>query len=227
MVSTSWPVGVKPSRPDKWPSWKIHTMAPKVALKLSRLSTSAFTGTSRLPNMRNSNTNVDTAIRPSAIGMRSNIAAFASTRSAEVPPTTTENGMSRLRMSCTSCSPSPETGSTFGTTENHVPCVPVCGLNRLVNVSGSSIFSSPKYVPVTVSTRATPLIVASLRRVGLDVVRAGDVELARNHGQRVRLLRVEVGTELVGDLPRRRAGGQDAVVGQPELDVQERRAEHE
>ena len=32
------PVGVKPSRSVKWPSWKIHTIAPNVAVRLSMLS---------------------------------------------------------------------------------------------------------------------------------------------------------------------------------------------
>ena len=45
------------------PSWKIHTMAPKVAVRLSRFSTIALTGTSRLPNIRNSSTKVVTTMR--------------------------------------------------------------------------------------------------------------------------------------------------------------------
>ena len=28
-------VGVNPRRPVRWPSWKIHTMAPKTAVRLS------------------------------------------------------------------------------------------------------------------------------------------------------------------------------------------------
>ena len=43
------PVAVKPSRPARLPSWKIHTIAPNVAVRLRTLRTSALIGTSTLP----------------------------------------------------------------------------------------------------------------------------------------------------------------------------------
>ena len=45
-------------------------------------STSAFRGTTMLPNMRNSSTKVATAIHPNASGRRSKSDALASTSSA-------------------------------------------------------------------------------------------------------------------------------------------------
>ena len=73
------PVAVKSRRPAPWPCWKIQTMAPKVAVRLRVLSTSAFTGTRIEPNMANSRTKVATAIHRAAHGTSSKMAAFTST----------------------------------------------------------------------------------------------------------------------------------------------------
>ena len=51
--------------------------------------TSALIGTRTLPNIRNSSTNVDTAMSPSASGMRPKSEALLSTSWADWPPTTT------------------------------------------------------------------------------------------------------------------------------------------
>src|ERR687892_310142 len=48
MFATMVPVGVVPS-PPKWPSWKIHTSAPKDAVSDKTLSTNAFSGSTTLP----------------------------------------------------------------------------------------------------------------------------------------------------------------------------------
>ena len=50
--------GVKFSRPDRWPSWKIHTMAPNAAASDAAFITIALTGRTTEPNARNSSTNV-------------------------------------------------------------------------------------------------------------------------------------------------------------------------
>ena len=42
-------VGVNPSKPDRCPYWKIHTMAPKTAVRLRKLSTRALIGSTTLP----------------------------------------------------------------------------------------------------------------------------------------------------------------------------------
>src|SRR5687768_17912754 len=47
------PDGSKPSRPDRAPSWKIQTRAPKLAVMLSRLMSTAFRGRKTDPNVRN------------------------------------------------------------------------------------------------------------------------------------------------------------------------------
>src|SRR3712207_1485790 len=118
---SSAPVAVKSSNPDPLPSWNTHTIAPNVAVSDSRFSTIAFTGTSRLPNIRNSSTNVVAATMSPAIGSRSKIADWQSTSDAAPPPTTTSDGASGERSDRTSASPPGEIGSTSGTTENGVP----------------------------------------------------------------------------------------------------------
>ena len=77
--ASSVPVAVKSSAPDRLPSWKIHTMAPNVAVRLSTFSTSAFTGTRRLPVNRNSTTKVTSATIASATGSRLMSALLVST----------------------------------------------------------------------------------------------------------------------------------------------------
>ena len=68
-------------------------MAPKVAVRLSRLSTTALSGTSRLPNSRNSTTKVTSGDdRQPASGSRAKSDALESTSCADGPPTSTANG---------------------------------------------------------------------------------------------------------------------------------------
>src|SRR3954452_22763366 len=150
---SSDPVGVNDSRPDRWPSWKIHTMAPNVAVRLSRLSTSALSGITTLPVNRNSTTNVMRLMMASAIGSREAIEALESTSCAERPVTSTRKGADVLRTSCTRCSPWAETGSTLGTTDSHVPC----GLAKRWDAGlAPMIWWPPMYDPVRLSTRETP-----------------------------------------------------------------------
>ena len=80
--------GGEAEQSPRWPSWKIHTIAPNVAVRLSTLSTIALIGTSTLPTSRNSSTNVATAMiaRSRAAGVRT-IDALVSTSSAAGPPT--------------------------------------------------------------------------------------------------------------------------------------------
>src|SRR5215207_180079 len=86
------PVGVKSRTPDRWPSWKIHTMAPNVVTTMMR----------------------------AARGMLENSEAFESTNSADGPPTRAGAGAGTARTSWTTASPSADIGSTPGTTDSHV-----------------------------------------------------------------------------------------------------------
>ncbi len=56
------PVGVNPSSPDRFPSWKTKTSAPNITHRLSTLSTDAFRGAITLPVMTNSTTKVTSTI---------------------------------------------------------------------------------------------------------------------------------------------------------------------
>ncbi len=71
MLGSIDPVGVKPRRPDRWPSWKTHTRQPSITDRLSRFSTVAFRGSSTLPVIRKRITYVATSTMPTAIGSRS------------------------------------------------------------------------------------------------------------------------------------------------------------
>jgi hypothetical protein len=57
------PKAWKPSRPDRWPSWKIHTSAPKVAPRDRMFMAMALSGTSTEPVIRKSSTIVASALR--------------------------------------------------------------------------------------------------------------------------------------------------------------------
>ena len=61
------PVGVKSSRPSRWPSWKTQTSTPSEAPSETTLISSALTGITTEPVMRNSRTRVPSATRPIAI----------------------------------------------------------------------------------------------------------------------------------------------------------------
>jgi len=58
---------------------------------------------------------------PAASGSLSSTDALVSASWADSPATSTGKGAGRERMSCTMRSPAADTGSTAGTTENHVP----------------------------------------------------------------------------------------------------------
>src|SRR4051794_31500427 len=87
VVRSSIAVAVNPSGPARWPSWKIHTMAPNVAVRLSVLRARALRGTSRLPNDRNSSTNVAPATHARAHGSRAVTMAVLSSIWAPGPAT--------------------------------------------------------------------------------------------------------------------------------------------
>src|SRR5437879_6136998 len=115
---SSVPVAVKCSRFERWPSWKMNTIAPNVADRDRTFITSAFSGITTLPVIRNSTTNVTRAMIPAAMGTQLKMAVLESTSSADGPATSTGNGACRPRMSWTRRSPAGETGSTDGITEN-------------------------------------------------------------------------------------------------------------
>ncbi len=84
MLATNVPVGVVPSAP-RWPSWKIHTIAPNAAVSERMLSANAFSGMTMLPVSRNSSTNMMTAISPSTSGSREVMASTLSRLICAVP----------------------------------------------------------------------------------------------------------------------------------------------
>ena len=59
MLATRVPVDVVPNAP-RWPSWKIHTIAPNAADSDRTLSASDLSGSTTLPVSRNSSTSVMT-----------------------------------------------------------------------------------------------------------------------------------------------------------------------
>ena len=76
-----------PSHCERCPSWKTHTIAPKVADRLSVLATSALIGRTTEPVNRNSRMNVATAMIPIAHGRRDPMASCESANTAADPPT--------------------------------------------------------------------------------------------------------------------------------------------
>ena len=80
-------VGVNPSSPDRWPYWKIQTMAPKTALRLRKLRTRALSGSTTLPVNSHRTISVVRTIRTRASGSRLPRSCFWSTSDAAPPPT--------------------------------------------------------------------------------------------------------------------------------------------
>ena len=117
MVASIWPVAVKFRRWLRCPSWKTKTIAPKVAVRLSRFRISALIGMTTDPNCRNSTRNVTIAMMPMASGSRPNSDDLMSTSWADCPLTATGKGASVPRMALTSASPLADSGSTSGTTD--------------------------------------------------------------------------------------------------------------
>ncbi len=106
-----------PSRVLRWPLWKTQTSAPKAALRLIVLRSTALTGTTTLPVIRKSSAPVTPIIAISAYGSLLPRVSWVSTSSAAPPPTLTGKDTWVARMSRTSCWLSGDTSSTEGTTE--------------------------------------------------------------------------------------------------------------
>ena len=66
-----YPSGVKFRTPDRLPSWKIQTMAPKLAMIDSRVMITALTGRMTDPNRRNRIAPLARSVSPTAYGARS------------------------------------------------------------------------------------------------------------------------------------------------------------
>ncbi len=79
--------GVNPRSPDRCPSWKIHTTAPKTAVRLRKLRTSALSGSTTLPVNSHRMMKVVKTIRARASGSRLPRSCFWSTSEAAPPPT--------------------------------------------------------------------------------------------------------------------------------------------
>src|SRR3954447_1087623 len=110
------PVESKSSRPDRCPSWNTHTSAPKLAPSDSTFISSALTGTTTEPVMRNSSTKVASATNPRTKGSRDSSAALSSTVSAARPVTKVGNGVSTARMTLTSRNDAAVSATDRGTT---------------------------------------------------------------------------------------------------------------
>ncbi len=79
--------GVKCSAPDRCPSWKIHTISPAVAARVTALSTRARIGCTTDPVNRNSTMNVVSRMSSPASGSQAPMACVVSISSAVSPPT--------------------------------------------------------------------------------------------------------------------------------------------
>jgi hypothetical protein len=99
-MPTSIGAGLTSSRPEPWPSWKIQTSRPKVALRLSALIRTALIGSRIEPNARNIRIRVAPTNSPTIQGRRSAVASRLSMLRAVVPPTSScepaGTGMARI-----------------------------------------------------------------------------------------------------------------------------------
>ncbi len=82
MLGSIEPLGVKPNRSARLPSWKIQTRTPNITPMLRVFRSMAFAGSSTLPVIRNSTRKVVTRIRPKTSGSRSTSSARNSLSSA-------------------------------------------------------------------------------------------------------------------------------------------------
>ena len=232
MNTSRLPVGVNPRSPARCPSWKIHTIAPNVAVRLSTFSTRALIGTRRC---RSSGTAARTSrarrARSPAAGVRSR--RPSSRRTARTGPRPrTRTARPSTGTSSTSRSPSLETGSTSGTTESHGAARRPRRRESLRECVGR------EHVHVVVGGH----VVARRRVDTRDAVERGEVPVRTRRG----LLRrppestsgattcsasasrlVEVLANLVVRRPRRDAGGTTRSSGSPRHDAEERDGEHE
>src|SRR5215467_10068997 len=154
VMDVSIGLGVKPSRPDRWPSWKIQATTPSVADSDSALSTSARIGCTMLPVNRNSSTNVVIAISAMAAGRCEPMDALLSTSCASAPPTSVviPTGVAVARTACTSVSAAADLSGTVVTTCGRSPC----GLVRLLAAGDAGDCVPEVYVPSADCTAATP-----------------------------------------------------------------------
>ena len=106
---------MKPSSPDRCPSWKIHTSAPTDAVSDSTFITIALSGSSTEPNARNSSTKVTRPTKAAIHGRMRPRLPSRSTSWAVSPPTSTWDpaGGTTARTSVTSCLARGEIGSAW------------------------------------------------------------------------------------------------------------------
>ena len=82
-----YPSGWKARRPDRWPSWKIQTIAPKLAVMDRRVMITALSGRTTDPNSRNRIAPLAMRVRATAYGARSDCETRKSWPIAALPPT--------------------------------------------------------------------------------------------------------------------------------------------
>src|SRR5262249_47743304 len=81
--------GSKSRSRRRWPSWKIHTRAPKLPVIERKFTTTASKGSTAEPRRTKSTTRVTTTTKPTTIGARPRMKWLASTSVALWPPTST------------------------------------------------------------------------------------------------------------------------------------------
>ena len=210
-VASIAPVLVKPSSDDRWPSWKIHTRAPKDAESDSTFITTALSGSTTEPNARNSSTRVTPTTNSPIHGSVEPRLASRSRRSAARPPTSTSApaGAGTARTSPTS--------SRAGADRPSKPCRtetrrgPALGGRH---VGGPD--AGQRGQPVDVRRELLPV------GTGHRAVGEGDDRIDRR-----RAAAGEVGQQGLGDDPALGALGQRAVVDAAELHPQEGQTRHE
>ena len=124
------PEGSKPSRPERCPCWKSQTRAPKLALMLIRLISTALIGRKTDPNVRNSTPAVTTTTISTATGTELRKLAMKSADREGSPPVRTCDpaGAARPRTWATSWRPASESGSSFEYTITLVVSPPIQSL---------------------------------------------------------------------------------------------------
>jgi hypothetical protein len=87
LIGLMVPFGVKPSSPDRCPSWKIHVITPYMADSDRTFITMAWRGSTTDPKARNSSTKVAAATISAIHGRVAPMLDSSSARAAVGPPT--------------------------------------------------------------------------------------------------------------------------------------------
>ena len=121
------PEGSNPSGPDRWPSWKIQTSAPKLALMLIRVISTALIGRKTDPKVRKSTMAVTSTTIKMATGTELSKLVMKSADREGRPPVRTwvPPGAGMARTLATRSRPSFESGTTLEKTWSRVVSPPM------------------------------------------------------------------------------------------------------